>query len=910
MSPKARPFGDRAAAFLGVVLAGATVLSFGSASTARGAPADRTNVSPDGGFVRAQTSVGVPSRPRVDPPAVLVRLRPGVEPPRGAHALGRASWGIPTALPAVKARVVSASELGLEALPDLAARALQAGVQAIEAPYLSLDLRDGFDAADGPGDRLARTYRLVLAPGADARAAAAALATAAEVESAQPDAIYHATWVDGSRFGAPGAPGSTPAGIQAAALLPDDPLFADGTQWGLSNSGTGPFGGVPGIDIGAPAGWAITTGSSATILAIVDTGFDLHHPELNRDLFDGTPRVFARYNSSVEGEFATTDDSVGHGTMVAGVALALTNNGPQLGSGVAGVCGGAGGDSVGCRVVEVKATPTHYTDALASELGSGIVFAAIRGARAINLSFGGNEDNDTVRDAIAYAATHGAVVVCGAGNGQDARPQYPGYYARYGLGISVAALKSDGTLAAFSSRGPQIDVAAPGEHIMSTYLTYENAYQSPLRDYVESGGTSFAAPFVTGLAGLAYTLQPSLQLNEFQEFLRGTARDLGAPGRDDTYGWGLPDASALLTALLPPRGFLRGTVRSQTWSVVSIDSVTLANNKLPLNGCSVDGRYQARRYEVVAHVTLPPGRMLETPRVIVRKAVPVAVNDTNGWGPGPLLEYNVGWGEVVPGSASASGFDMRSYVYEITSPPPSQCTSANIGFIPVRPENVYFDWSAFGRLDLPPVMTVDAPVDGAVIDVDAPTQLVFHATDTDTATAIQVASSSDGGASWTTLANLSGNATGYTFQSPCGQAGKDYGLRFRAIDAHGGWSDQTDVIRSYVPSRVCLDGEDPGDPLKFAFLPVTPNPSSGAGADFHFYLPGNAVGSTAPSPTIRIYDLRGRAVREIVLPGWLSGPNSTVWDGRDRTGRVAPAGVYLARLEAGDHRATLRFVRL
>jgi hypothetical protein len=684
-------------------------------------------------------------------------------------------------------RVASGRIPGLEATPDLAARAVQAGVQAVEAPFQGLALEDGPGAPNEPGARLSRTFRLVLAEGQDPRAAAALLAGSAEVEHAETDAVYHPAWI--------GGPGPAP---QASALLPDDPLFDDGTQWGLSNSGSGPFGGVPGIDIGAPAGWAITAGSSTTILGIVDTGFDLHHPELNRDLFDGTPRVFARFNSSVEGEFATTDDSVGHGTMVAGVALALTNNGPQLGSGVAGVCGGTGGDSVGCRVVEVKATPTHYTDALASELGSGIVFAAIRGARAINLSFGGDEDNDTVRDAIAYAARHGAVVVCGAGNGQDERPQYPGYYARYGLGISVAALKSDGTLAAFSSRGPQIDVAAPGEHIMSTYLTYENAFQSPMRDYLESGGTSFAAPFVTGLAGLAYTLQPTLQLNEFQEFLRHTARDLGTPGRDDTYGWGLPDAPALLTALAPPRGFLRGIVRAQSWTATRIDSVVLANNKLPVNGCSIDGRYlNPLRYEVTAHVTLPPGRLLETPRVIVRKMEPISLNDTNGWGPGPLLEYNVGWGELVPGSASPSGFDVRAYVYDIQSPPQGGCTTQNVGFVPVRPENVYFDWSAFGLL---------------------------------------------------------GDAT--------------------------------------------------TEPVEFA-LSVTPNPSSGAAATFHFDLP--ATGGSAP--TIRIYDLRGRRVRALVLPE-TPGPGSAAWDGRDEAGRPAPAGVYLARIDAGAQRASRRFVRL
>ncbi len=824
-------------------------------------------------------------RPRTDPPAILVRLRPLAPAPRGPLGLGQA------VLPGEAVRI-GPRDLGLDATPDLAARALAAGVQGVEDPFRDLGLVDDPAAPDGPEARLARTFRLVLPPGADARAAAAALAGAAEVELAETDAVYHLAWTQ-------------------AAFLPNDPLFADGTQWGLANTGVGPYGGVAGVDVRAPAGWAVTTGSSATVLGIVDTGFDLHHPELNRDLADGSPRVIARYNSSIEGEFATPDDSVGHGTIVAGVALALTNNGPVLGgSGVAGVCGGAGGDSVGCRVVEVKATPTNHTDALASELVEGIIFAANHGARAINLSFGGDEDNDNVREAIATAAIRGAVVICGAGNGQDDRPQYPGYYARYGLGVSVAAIKSDGTLARFSSRGPQIDVAAPGEGIMSTYLTYENAYASPLRDFAASSGTSFAAPFVTGLAGLAYTLQPGMRDNEFQEMLRRSARDVGAPGRDDTYGWGIPDAPALLTRLLPPRGFLRGLVRSQSWALVGTDSVTLRDTKLnDNNGCPIDGRYFAERWEVRAHVDLPPGRILETPDVIVRKKLPsAAIPGSNGWSEGPLLEYNVGWGELAPGTATASGFDVRSYVYRIPSPPQTVCGTTNIDFVPERPVDVFFDWSAFGRLDQPPVWTVDTPEDSATIDVDAPTMLAFHATDTDTVSAIQIAYSDNGGGTWITIANLPGNATGFAFQSPCARPGRDYRLRFRALDTDGGWADQADAFRRYVPSRVCLDGEDPDAPLAFALLPVTPNPSLGGRASFHLYLPEIAPG--AAGPRLRIFDLRGRLVRELDLAGSPVGPVGVVWDGVDRAGRRAPAGMYVARLEASGQAQARRFVRL
>lgn len=827
------------------------------------------------GFLPSQSDgrIGfVPGPPRTDPPAVLVRLR---------SAPGDLGIGPGT-------RSLSAVS------PEFARRCEALGVQSVDAPFQHLPEPDpGELAGVGPEDRLRRTWRLVLPPGADARAAAASLAGAPEVENCQVDAVFHLTWV--------AAPSRAQGGF-----LPNDPLFVDGTQWGLWNTGAGVFGGTPGVDIKAPEGWVITTGSSATILGIVDTGIDLHHPELVRTLADGSPRVIRAFNSSIEGPGGTPDDSLGHGTIVAGVALALTNNGAVLdGRGVAGVCGGSGGDSVGCRVVAVKATPTRLNDALASELARGITFAAVAGARAINLSFGGDEDNDTVRDAMSFAQRRGAVVVCGAGNGQDETPQYPGYYARYGDGISVAAIKSNGTLAQFSSRGPQIDVAAPGEDIMSTFLTYPNAYDSPLRNFAASSGTSFAAPFVTGLAGLAYTLQPGMTDNEFQEMLRRTARDVGAPGRDDTYGWGIPDAPVLLAALSPWRGFVRGTTQAQSWTLASVDSVTLSKTRRAVNGCAIDGRYLAERWEVRAHVTLPPGRVLEAPEVIVRTH---GTNGLGGWMWSSLLEYDgLDWGEVVPGSVTAEGFDLRTYVYRIAASPPNCAITGPIDFVPQRPQDVLLAWSAFGRLDAPPVVTIDTPDEGGVLPVDAPSTITWQASDLDSITRIQVAVSSDSGATWSTIANLAGDARAYPFRSPCAQPGGAYFIRIWAFDEHGGWSDQGDDVQRFTPDRFCLPGENPGGQAAFAFLPVTPNPSSGTIA-FHFYLPEDPA--PGASPRLRIYDVRGRLVREIALAGTRAGPNGATWDGRDQDGRLTRTGMFLARLDAGGRSATERFVRL
>lgn len=832
-------------------------------------------------------ALAAPSEARTG--AVLVRLRPWV----GA--------GDDLGAPLNLAR--------LARLPDLAARVQSTGALEVGQPF-----RDLVPAEDP----LARTIRLFYPPTTDLAAAARMLARATEVEWAEPDAQFEVAWADRERFVGSGPHGVGPpnrsrvdAQVQGAPeFLPNDPLFVDGSQWGLRNSGTGPFGGVPGADIKATEGWRITTGSTATLLAIVDTGCDLGQPELAGDLADGTPRIVGAYNSSDEGSSGSPWDSVGHGTMVAGVTLARTNNGPLLdGRGVAGVCGGAGGDSAGCRVLAIKATPTRLTDALASELVRGILYATNGGARAINLSFGGDEASRTLREAIEFAAVHGTVVVCGAGNGQDDRPQYPGYYARYGIGISVAGLRSDGTLARFSSRGPQIDVAAPGENIYSTYLTYENAYQNPRRNFEYTSGTSFAAPHVTGLVGLAMTLQPGLIDNEFQEFLRRTSEDAGDPGRDDTFGWGIPNARRLLDRLSPARSFERDTASAQTWALVGTDSITLSETGRTIAGCPVDGRYLAERWEVRAHVTLPPGRFLETPEALVR------VHGTKGYGPGTLFEYDADWGEVVPGTVTATAFDVRTYVYRIPAPPETCTVKTPIGWLPVPPEAARIAWSAFGLRDAPAQVSITLPAeDGTPWNVDFADTLRWEAFDPDGISGFDVDLSRDGGATWQRLTGagpLPSGAREFAFRSPCGPSGSDYRVRVTAYDTNG-QSDQGAAARGFVPARECGPGENPDLAVGFALLPITPNPARGA-VELRYAMTSVCCPvALAPPPLsdakLVVCDARGRRVRFYDLPVEPSG--SVLWDGLDSAGRRAAPGVYFARLEASGQVAVRRFVFL
>jgi thermitase len=237
---------------------------------------------------------------------------------------------------------------------------------------------------------------------------------------------------------------------------PDDPGFVN--QWGM-------------VKIQAPQAWDVTTGSSHVAIAILDTGVDLDHPDL-------AGKIVSNINFS---DSPTTDDVYGHGTHVAGIAAAITNNGV----GVAGL-------GYSCTIMNVKVLGDTGAGAY-SWIASGIVWAADNGAEVINLSLGGLSASSTLEDAINYAWGKGVVIVAAAGNNGDTTPFYPAYYNSC---IAVAATDGNDARASWSNYGDWVDVAAPGLNIYST-LKYDS--------YGYKSGTSMASPHVAGLATLVFT---------------------------------------------------------------------------------------------------------------------------------------------------------------------------------------------------------------------------------------------------------------------------------------------------------------------------------------------------------------------------------------------------------------------
>jgi thermitase len=300
--------------------------------------------------------------------------------------------------------------------------------------------------------------------------------------------------------------------VAKAAGSPDDPLF--GYQWGLSK-------------VEAPQAWDVTTGNSSVKIAILDTGVDPDHPDLAN-------KVISNINFS---NSTTTDDVYGHGTHVAGIAAAITNNG----IGVAGL-------GYSSSIMNVKVLGDDGVGYW-SWVAQGIIWAADHGAQIINLSLGGSDTSSTLEDAINYAWNKGVVVIAAAGNNGNSSSFYPAYYPNC---IAVAATDANDALAPWSNRGDWVDVAAPG---VSVYSTMTNG------GYWYMSGTSMASPHVAGLAALVFTTVSDTngdgKLNdEVRSRIEATCDDIGVTG----IGHGRIDAARAVSSALVPPGTVSGQV--------------------------------------------------------------------------------------------------------------------------------------------------------------------------------------------------------------------------------------------------------------------------------------------------------------------------------------------------------------
>ncbi len=259
--------------------------------------------------------------------------------------------------------------------------------------------------------------------------------------------------------------------------------------------------------------WDVSTGDEETVIAIVDTGVDPDHVDLADKIIGGW---------NVYDNNADFSDTVGHGTQVAGVAAALSDN--RIG--VAGIAWDS--PILAVRVVDDAGRSSSRN------IAAGILWAVNNDADVINVSFAPLWSNRIIRSAAQTAFRRGKLVVISAGNagGVTNSRGYP-------EAVFVGAMGTTGSLARFSDKGPFVDVVAPGTEIRSTRMG--DAYGL-------ANGTSFAAPIVAGIAALSWSANPDLRPVSIIEMLTDQAVDLGIDGKDSTYGNGLVDAAGTVDA--------------------------------------------------------------------------------------------------------------------------------------------------------------------------------------------------------------------------------------------------------------------------------------------------------------------------------------------------------------------------
>lgn len=287
------------------------------------------------------------------------------------------------------------------------------------------------------------------------------------------------------------------------------------------------------------------------IVAILDSGIDFTHNDLKANIWQNASEANGRPNIDDDGNGYIDDingwdftdaptipgfgdatdrdndpsDESSHGTNISGVIAAVANNN----LGIVGVAPNA-------KLMPLRASASLLAGGSflqEDDLAAGIVYAVENGAHIINMSWGGPESALVIRDALTYAAQQGLVLVAAAGNSGAPGLSYP---AVNNNTIAVGATDRFHNLANFSSTGAAIDIVAPGLNVLTTQLN---------NSYTVRSGTSLAAPHVSGLAALILSRNPTLNAQQVRTLIQSTAKDLGAPGSDNSFGAGLIDAGAL-----------------------------------------------------------------------------------------------------------------------------------------------------------------------------------------------------------------------------------------------------------------------------------------------------------------------------------------------------------------------------
>lgn len=410
-------------------------------------------------------------------------------------------------------------------------------------------------------------------------------------------------------------------------VVPNDSNFGD--LWGMNN--TGQTGGTPDADIDALEAWDIETGNHDVVIAVIDSGLDLDHPDIAFNLWVNPGEIANNgidddgngYIDDVNGwDFASDDNDpsspsdacVGHGTHTAGIIGAVGNNG----IGVTGV-------NWNVQIMPLRAFKRNLRvlcSADESDLIAAIEYHTMMGVPISSNSWGGSNYSQPIFEAIqasdsVFVAAAGNGNLIGVGQNNDTNPQYPASYPLNNV-IAVAATNDNDNKASFSNYGlTSVDLGAPGVNILSTL---------PDNTYGTLSGTSMATPHVAGVVGLVLASDPSLTINEVVWRILSSVDNTGLPvrtgGRLNSYralAWGLSPLPVTVDAVL------LGPTTVQVGDLVNIE-ITSTNNDTSSHTVAgmVYARLENGREVILTSVTrtLSPG---ETYTVTFSRQVPAAL---------------------------------------------------------------------------------------------------------------------------------------------------------------------------------------------------------------------------------------------------------------------------------------------
>jgi len=363
--------------------------------------------------------------------------------------------------------------------------------------------------------------------------------------------------------------------IVSVCKIPDDPLYP--MQWPLDNTGQdypesgyyNPPPGTPDCDIDAPEAWDIHTGSPKVIVAVVDSGVDYKHRDLQDNIWVNQRELNGvvdidddnnGYTDDIFGyDFINNDsdpiDDLGHGTHCSGIIAARGNNALDI----AGVCWNA-------KIMSLKFLNAEG-EGYVSDAATAFYYAVENGADIISNSWGGDDYSETLKEAIDYAHSQGVVMVAAAGNSYSDSPHYPAYYEYM---IAVAATNSNDEKPAFSNYGDWVNIAAPGVDILSLRAD-GTSRGTPYDDYTTiATGTSMACPHVAGACALLLSLNPTLTSDDVNDILMETGDPISP-------GICLSDSRLnLLNAMIaavPSRGYI--SLEHDVYSCSSVISILL-----------------------------------------------------------------------------------------------------------------------------------------------------------------------------------------------------------------------------------------------------------------------------------------------------------------------------------------------